>query len=52
MAKEHEEKKEHHMGGKSRGKHHGMGRKEHGFGAKLGKMHKGSEKMIEGPHHK
>jgi hypothetical protein len=39
-----------HMGGKHHaGKHHGLGKKESGFGAKLGKM-KGKTEM-EGPHH-
>jgi hypothetical protein len=55
-----EEKKEHeHMGGKHErehqskhggGHHGGFGRKEHGFGGKLGKMHPGKA-GIEGPHH-
>jgi hypothetical protein len=45
----------HHMGAKhGGGKHHGMGKKEMGFGAKLGKEHgKGHMgKGIEGPHGK
>jgi hypothetical protein len=48
--KEHEErmKREEHMGGKHHSKHHGMGKKEAGFGAKLGR-HKGKMSM-EGPH--
>jgi len=41
---------EEHMGGKHHsGKHHGMGKKEAGFGSKLGKHHMGKAKM-EGPH--
>jgi hypothetical protein len=48
--KEKEEKREH-MGGKHGSEKHGgkMGHKEHGFGAKLGKMH--GKAGIEGPHH-
>lgn len=47
--KEHEEKKEHSMGKKNHGaKHMGMGKKEAGFGAKLGKHKMG--KGPEGPH--
>lgn len=49
--KEHESKHES-MGGKHHeGKRHGMGKKESGFGAKLGKHHMGKAKM-EGPHGK
>ena len=47
MKHEKEEKKEH-MGGKHKGGGGQMTKKEHGFGAKLGKMHKG--KGPEGPH--
>lgn len=47
---ERQEERKEHMGGKRHKMHHGMGKKEHGFGAKLGK-HKGGLKM-EGPHHK
>jgi hypothetical protein len=44
-------KREEHMGGKhSHGKHHGMGKKEAGFGAKLGKSH--GKSGLEGPHKK
>ena len=42
--KEKEERKEEHMGGKRHeGKRHGMGKKEHGFGARM-KEHKSMEK--------
>lgn len=52
MAHKEHEKKEH-MGGKSnKMRHGGMGKKEAGFGSKLGKSHGGGKmgKMIEGPH--
>lgn len=47
--KEEMDGKEKRMGGKHGGKSHGMGKKEAGFGAKLGKMNMGKAKM-EGPH--
>jgi len=50
----HEEKKHdgHHMGKKHGGsKHHGLGKKESGFSAHLGKMKHGKS-GLEGPHHK
>jgi hypothetical protein len=47
----HEEKKEEHLGGKSRkGGHSGFGRKEHGFGSKLGRKLHGKGSELEGPH--
>lgn len=50
MKEKMEGKKEEHMGGKHKGgKHMGMGKKEHGFGSKMGKMGKGKMNM-EGPH--
>lgn len=48
-----EHKGGHKMGGKH-GMHHGgavMGKKEHGFGAKIGK-HMGKSTKMEGPHEK
>ena len=45
----HEMKREEHMGGKHSSKHHGMGKKEHGFGGKLGKGKMGKS-GLEGPH--
>ena len=55
MRHEKEEKREEklerheHMGGKHHSKNHGMGKKEVGFGAHLGKMG-GKKSSLEGPH--
>jgi hypothetical protein len=45
-----EEHKEKHLGGKGRKEGHaGFGRKESGFGSKLGKMRHGKGAEMEGP---